>query len=124
MDTDTLIAQLTYSRGIVGGRVKEFTHEESLFQPQPAGNCMNWVLGHPVQNRSDTVRMLGQESHYPADKSDRYRPEHPALTAPNAPLPFRATLECFTALAPPRAPGRRPVAQARLRVTGSRRLVC
>lgn len=101
MDTDTLIAQLTYSRGIVGGRVKEFTHEESLIQPQPAGNCMNWVLGHLVQNRNDTVRMLGKESPYPADKFDRYRPENPALTDTSEALPFTELLECFNALEEP-----------------------
>ena len=28
--------------------VEGISYEESLIQPQPAGNCLNWVIGHLV----------------------------------------------------------------------------
>jgi uncharacterized damage-inducible protein DinB len=34
------------------------THAESLLQPQPRGNCMNWVLGHMVTGRNDVLYAL------------------------------------------------------------------
>lgn len=37
------------------------SHEESLVQPKPAGNCMNWVLGHVVAYRTDVLRLVGQQ---------------------------------------------------------------
>jgi hypothetical protein len=35
------------------------THQESLLQPQPGGNCLNWVLGHLVINLLDILKILG-----------------------------------------------------------------
>jgi len=33
---------------IVAMNVDGITQKESLVQPQPAGNCLNWVLGHLI----------------------------------------------------------------------------
>lgn len=32
--------------GILRLNVAGLTHEESLIQPRPGGNCLNWVMGH------------------------------------------------------------------------------
>ena len=37
------------------------THEESLIEPQPAGNCLNWVVGHLLTVYNSALPMLGQE---------------------------------------------------------------
>lgn len=37
------------------------SHEQSLIQPQPAGNCLNWVLGHLLTVQVAAVDLLGQE---------------------------------------------------------------
>ena len=37
------------------------THEESLVQPQPAGNCLNFVVGHLLHVYNNVLLMLGQE---------------------------------------------------------------
>lgn len=37
------------------------THEESLIQPQPGGNCLNWVVGHLVCIYGQILPLLGQE---------------------------------------------------------------
>lgn len=37
------------------------THNESLMQPKPAGNCLNWVVGHLIAVYNDALPMLEQE---------------------------------------------------------------
>jgi uncharacterized damage-inducible protein DinB len=46
---------------IVKTNVGEVTHEESLRQPEPAGNCLNWILGHLVATRCAFLRGFGGE---------------------------------------------------------------
>lgn len=36
------------------------THEESLIQPEPGGNCLNWVLGHLLSIYNQALPLLGQ----------------------------------------------------------------
>lgn len=37
------------------------THEESLIQPHPGGNCLNWVVGHLTCIYGEVLPLLGQE---------------------------------------------------------------
>ena len=37
------------------------THEDSLIQPRPAGNCLNWVVGHLLWTYDYNLPELGQE---------------------------------------------------------------
>jgi uncharacterized damage-inducible protein DinB len=37
------------------------THEESLIQPEPGGNCVNWVLGHLLSVYNQALPLLGQQ---------------------------------------------------------------
>jgi uncharacterized damage-inducible protein DinB len=57
------------SHAIVTRNASRITHEQSLVRPQPAGNCLNWVLGHLVATRCDLLRALGAEPVW--DKSQR-----------------------------------------------------
>lgn len=40
--------------------VQDITHEESLAQPGPNGNCINWILGHLIRVNDNIMRLLGQ----------------------------------------------------------------
>ena len=44
------------------------SHLDSLLQPQPGGNCLNWVMGHLVVNLVDILSILDGE--LPADLPD------------------------------------------------------
>ena len=46
-------------------QVDGLSHADSLLQPQPGGNCLNWVMGHLVVNLADILQFLGAEP--PAD---------------------------------------------------------
>jgi uncharacterized damage-inducible protein DinB len=52
--------------------VDGITHEESLHQPEPGGNCLNWVLGHLVSTYDVALPILGQESVFPKGTLERY----------------------------------------------------
>ena len=48
------------------------THEESLVQPVPAGNTINWILGHILATRNRLHSLLGLEEAWPPDLAYRY----------------------------------------------------
>ncbi len=48
-------------RDVTGINMRGLTHEESLVQPQPGGNCLNWVLGHLLAIYDGFLPLLGQE---------------------------------------------------------------
>lgn len=56
------------------------THEDSLIQPPFGGNCLNWVLGHVVVARANTVAMLGGTLSWPWAETRRYVPGSPPIT--------------------------------------------
>jgi uncharacterized damage-inducible protein DinB len=48
------------------------THEESLVQPVPAGNTINWILGHILATRNRLHQLLGLEEAWSSDIAHRY----------------------------------------------------
>jgi len=53
-----LTIQFRFSHGVFQQNVDGFTHAETLEQPKPAGNCMNWIGGHIVGARNGVLRLL------------------------------------------------------------------
>jgi uncharacterized damage-inducible protein DinB len=49
------------------------THEESLIQPKPGGNCINWVLGHLLSIYNQALPHLGQQPVLDAAIIERYK---------------------------------------------------
>lgn len=41
--------------------LKKISSDQSLMLPQPAGNCVNWILGHILVSRDIILTMLGQD---------------------------------------------------------------
>ncbi len=52
--------------------VDSLTQKESLIQPQPGGNCLNWVVGHLVYVYDKLLPILGQEPVLGLDRLKRY----------------------------------------------------
>jgi hypothetical protein len=59
---------LAWEGDIMLKQLNGLTHADSLLQPQPGGNCLNWVMGHLVVNQVDILRVLDAE--LPADLPD------------------------------------------------------
>lgn len=49
------------THSVVKRNVEGLTHEESLIQPKPAGNCLNWVMGHLLCVYDRALPMVGQK---------------------------------------------------------------
>ena len=48
------------------------THEESLVQPVPAGNTINWIIGHILGTRNRLHPLLGLEEAWLPELASRY----------------------------------------------------
>jgi len=60
------------SYGALFRNLEGVTHEESLIDPRPAGNCLNWVLGHIVANRNRLLPMIGAQIVWPPEQAFLY----------------------------------------------------
>jgi hypothetical protein len=56
---DEFARMLSHELDILSRQMEGITHQESLFQPQPGGNCLNWVIGHLVGNLEIILSVLG-----------------------------------------------------------------
>jgi len=82
---DTFRHQARMTRYVVGINLDGITQEESLVQPQPHGNCANWVLGHLVYTYGRALPLLGQEPVLAPESLARYeRGSSPILDASDA----------------------------------------
>jgi uncharacterized damage-inducible protein DinB len=87
MRPETFLTQIETCYAIVKANVGEITHEESLRQPSPAGNSVNWVLGHLVTTRSHLLAGLGAEPVWGESESRGYdRHEKPIPSEKAKPL--------------------------------------
>jgi uncharacterized damage-inducible protein DinB len=57
--TATYRLQLQFTESVLRRNVGDVTHDESLLSFQPAGNGLNWVLGHLVAIRSRFLAQMG-----------------------------------------------------------------
>ncbi len=78
--SQTLTIQYGYTAYTFAINLKGLTDADALHQPDPGGNCLNWVAGHIVQARGATLEVLGQERTFPADKYDRYKRDSSQMT--------------------------------------------
>lgn len=60
MDPELLAKLFTLNHFVIKKNTQGLTHADSLLQPQPGGNCLNWILGHIVANRNRALELLGQ----------------------------------------------------------------
>jgi hypothetical protein len=92
-----LYAQLVHY--CVNANAAGVTQEESLVQPQPAGNCLNWVVGHLVAIYNNAAPVFGQEPVMDKQLLKRYaRGSDPIETAADA-LPLEQLLAAWNELA-------------------------
>lgn len=63
--------ELTYRAILVN--VDGIDAEQSLRRPEPAGNCVNWVLGHVLVSRDQLLDLLHGQRVWPEDAGTPYR---------------------------------------------------
>ncbi len=81
-------------RQVVQMNVEGFSHEESLLQPSPAGNCLNWVMGHLLTIYERMLPYMGQKQVLEPDALKRYVRGSSSLDTTEA-LDFQALLAAW-----------------------------
>lgn len=97
------IAQLRHLAGIVRQVVAlnaaGVSHEESLIQPRPGGNCMNWVLGHLVATYDRSQQIFDREPLAPEGALTRYERGGEPITGTDGASDFAELLGLWDELA-------------------------
>lgn len=69
----SLLAKLyEINYGALFRNLEGITHEESFIAPEPAGNCLNWVLGHIVATRNRLLPLVGEAPIWPRELAFLY----------------------------------------------------
>jgi len=93
----TLAVQSSYTHWVFNKTLDGITHPESLTQPAPAGNCLNWVAGHITATRMSTLELLGRESVWGQEWRDRYKRGSDAVTVGDDAADFADIIQAFNA---------------------------
>lgn len=70
-----------FTHGVFRQNTAGVTHEDSLRQPQPSGNCINWVGGHLVSSRQGLLALLGAAPTWTQAEQDFYKRGSAPVTA-------------------------------------------
>ena len=73
MTGNDLVSMYEFSYGAINRNLDGVTQEESLFIPEPAGNCINWVVGHIVAARNTVLTLAGGSPVLTGDGAAHYR---------------------------------------------------
>ncbi len=62
MNTQEAAAQhFRFMYQTAAANLEGMTHEQSLLQPSPGGNCANWILGHLTNVQNGVMHLLGEK---------------------------------------------------------------
>lgn len=94
-DVEVFRHQARTTQAVVRMNVDGLTQEESLTQPSPGGNCLNWVVGHLACIYNQVLPLLGQEPVAAAEALKRYDRGAPPLRDGGEALELRDLLAAF-----------------------------
>ncbi|HYR08948.1 MAG TPA: DinB family protein [Longimicrobium sp.] len=86
--------QAGITQSVVRTNTAGLTHEDSLVQPQPEGNCLNFIVGHLVNVYDKVLPLVGQEPVMGAAVARYERGSPPIVDAAEA-LPLNDLLNAF-----------------------------
>lgn len=89
---DLLVAQLGFTHLAIKANTAGLLHPDSLVQPAPGGNCLNWVLGHMLVARNELMEYLGLEPLWDSQQRASYKRAGPPLTDPDKAMAFERLL--------------------------------
>jgi uncharacterized damage-inducible protein DinB len=87
--------QTSLTHQVVRANLAGLTHEDSLVQPQPGGNRLNWVLGHLLSVYNELLPLLNQKPVMAEGTLKRYARGAPPLTDPREALDFQQLITAW-----------------------------
>jgi uncharacterized damage-inducible protein DinB len=87
--------QAMLTQVVLRANTEGVTQEESLVQPQPGGNCLNFVVGHVVNVYDQALPLLGQEPVLGVEATERYQRGSPPLRDASEAMPLSDLLAAF-----------------------------
>jgi uncharacterized damage-inducible protein DinB len=92
------ISNLKRHEGVLEAQLEDLSEADLLLQPQPRGNCANWILGHITNSRSGMLRALNIEPIWGEEERAIYgRGSEPITSADSTHLSMKKLLEDFKA---------------------------
>lgn len=92
--TDAIKTQYLLAYRTTAMNTEGMSHEDSLRQPVPAGNCANWILGHLTDVQNEVMKLLGLE---PAWDSQTLRRTDGPITTEAEAIDWDAMRDAFLA---------------------------
>lgn len=92
---EVLRQQVRMTQYVLRLNTEGVTHQESLIQPEPDGNCLNWVVGHLACVYNNVLPLVGQEPVMDADALKRYDRGSPPLRDPAEAIELGELLAAF-----------------------------
>lgn len=83
-----IIGDYTFHNMLIHRFVDGVSHEESIMGPPFEHNCMNWILGHIVTNRSHVLETVGAVHAWQEEVRELYHTETPPVTPESASIHF------------------------------------
>jgi hypothetical protein len=75
------IRLFTIENDLIVSQTAGLTHADSLIQPQPSGNCLNWTIGHLLESQITLLTLLGGLSPFDPSLLAIYKRESSPITA-------------------------------------------
>ena len=94
-EIDLWRSQARMARDVVNANTHGLTHEDSLVEPRPGGNRLNWVLGHLLSVYDGFLPLLQQEPVIGAATLKRYARGAPPLQDPADAIDFGKLLAAW-----------------------------
>jgi hypothetical protein len=85
---------------VLHANLEGVTQEESLVHPDPAGNCLNWVVGHMVCIYNNSLPLFGQAHVADPATLTRYDRGSPPLVDPAEAMDVRDLLRIWDQIVP------------------------
>ncbi len=100
MSGPTLTKLFEINLHAIRANAEGITDTEALIQPEPGGNCMNWIIGHILASREGMLRLLGEPTVLSPEMAERYKrgsaPVTKASAAKGDGMPFSKLMETLT----------------------------
>lgn len=90
-----LLTQVGYVHYVFNANIEGLTHADSLAQPEPGGNCLNWIVGHLCHSQNNLLAMLGQKPFGSEEMSERYKRGSAPITSTDDAQPFEEMVKLF-----------------------------